>query len=177
MADNEGSIRLLTLGELCLAKSVFGNSIPYHTVWIHHDSYLPLGLQKREFAMSPNGELYFRDWFRDDFSREKIDLQHLFIHEMTHVWQRERGMQVRLRGLFSWNADYGYRLDGRRLAQYPLEQQAQIVADNFVLETYGLGNWIELKTSKTVTSRNIVQHEADLKALYKVALRNFPNGL
>ncbi|MEQ4450064.1 hypothetical protein ACFX4S_06115 [Kosakonia sp. YIM B13605] len=86
-------------------------------------------------------------------------------------------MQVRLRGLFSWNADYGYRLDGRRLAQYPLEQQAQIVADNFVLETYGLGNGIELKTSKTVTSRNIVQHEADLKALYRVALRNFPNGL
>ncbi len=29
-AQQEGSLRLLTLGEIKLAKSVFGNSIPYH---------------------------------------------------------------------------------------------------------------------------------------------------
>lgn len=40
-AQQEGSLRLLTLGEIKLAKSVFGNSIEYHKVWIHHDSYLP----------------------------------------------------------------------------------------------------------------------------------------
>ncbi|WP_072037780.1 type VI secretion protein [Enterobacter sp. Bisph1] len=177
MADNEGETRLLTSGELRLAKSVFGNSINYHTVWIHHDSYLPFGLQNKEYAMSPNGEIYFRDWYRKDFSQEKIDLQHLFIHEMTHVWQRARGMHVRLRGLFSWNADYGYRLDGRKLSQYPLEQQAQIVADSFVLKNYGLSKWIELKTSKTITIKNIVQGEDGLTALYNNALRYFPNGL
>ena len=86
-------------------------------------------------------------------------------------------MQVFLRGLYSWRADYGYRLDGRKLAQYPLEQQAQIVADHFILETYGLRKWIELKTAGVVTLKNVVQYEEELKSLYKVALRNFPTGL
>ncbi len=40
-AQQEGSLRLLTLGEIKLAKSVFDNSIEYHKVWIHHDSYQP----------------------------------------------------------------------------------------------------------------------------------------
>lgn len=177
MAENEGFLRLLTLGELRLARSVFGNSIRYHTVWIHHDSYIPFGLQLKEYVMTPNGELYFRDWYKNDFSTEKQDLQHLFIHEMMHVWQRERGMQVFLRGLLSWYVDYGYHLDDRKLTQYPLEQQAQIVADHFILETYGLAKWIELKALKVVTSKNVVQHEAELKSLYRVALRNFPIGL
>ncbi|WLI78049.1 type VI secretion protein [Kosakonia sp. H02] len=177
MVKKEGPVRLLTLGELRLARSVFGDSIRYHTVWIHHDSYLPFGLQFKEYVMAPNGEIYFRHWYKNDFSTEKKDLQHLFIHEMTHVWQRERGMQVLLRGLFSWHADYGYRLDGRKLSQYPLEQQAQIVADNFILETYGLAKWIELKTLRIVTLKNVVQYEDELRNLYKVALRNFPVGL
>jgi len=97
MSKKEGSLRLLTLGELRLARSVFGNTIRYHTVWIHHDSYLPFGLQFDNYVMSPNGEIYFREWYRDDFSTKEADLQHLFIHEMMHVWQRERGMQVFLR--------------------------------------------------------------------------------
>lgn len=177
MSNKEGTLRLLTLGELRLARSVFGNAIRYHTVWIHHDSYLPFGLQFDNYVMSPNGEIYFREWYRDDFSTKEADLQHLFIHEMMHVWQRERGMQVLLRGLYSWRADYGYRLDGRKLAQYPLEQQAQIVADHFILETHGLRKWIELKTAGVVTLKNVVQYEEELKSLYKVALRNFPTGL
>ncbi|EOI3545964.1 hypothetical protein ACMSZT_000723 [Cronobacter dublinensis] len=84
-AQQEGSLRLLTPGEIKLAKSVFGNSIPYHKVWIHHDSYLPLGIQGDYAALTPNGELYFRYWYRDDFSTSTANLQHLFIHEMSHV--------------------------------------------------------------------------------------------
>lgn len=60
MSDNEGSQRLLTPGEIALAKSIFGNSIVYPRVWIHHASYFPFKLQGRNTAMSPNGELYFR---------------------------------------------------------------------------------------------------------------------
>lgn len=39
--QKEGSLRLLTSGEIRLAKSIFGDSIHYHKVWIHHGSYLP----------------------------------------------------------------------------------------------------------------------------------------
>ena len=56
----EGTLRLLTSGEIALAKSVFRSTIPYHKVWIHFDSYLPFGLQDQYTAMAPNGEIYFR---------------------------------------------------------------------------------------------------------------------
>ncbi|MBP2167960.1 hypothetical protein J2125_001152 [Erwinia toletana] len=39
--QNEGSLRLLTQGEIKLARTVFENSIQYHKVWIHHDSSPP----------------------------------------------------------------------------------------------------------------------------------------
>ena len=78
--EKEGSLRLLTSGEIVLAKSVYKSTIPYHKVWIHHDSYLPLGLQNKNTAMSPNGEIYFRHWYRDDYASTLPFLQHLFIH-------------------------------------------------------------------------------------------------
>ena len=78
--EKEGSLRLLTSGEITLAKSVYKSTIPYHKVWIHHDSYLPFGLQNKNTAMSPNGEIYFRHWYRDDYASALPFLQHLFIH-------------------------------------------------------------------------------------------------
>lgn len=52
--------------------------------------------------MSLNGELYFRRaLYRSDFTVHHL-AQHLFIHEMAHVWQHQRGMWVGTRGLLSW---------------------------------------------------------------------------
>jgi len=82
--SKEGTLRLLTLGEIALAKTVFRSSIDYNKVWIHHNSYLPFDLQDKHTAMTPNGELYFRYWYKEDFSKETSDTQHLFIHEMSH---------------------------------------------------------------------------------------------
>ncbi|MBP2167961.1 hypothetical protein J2125_001153 [Erwinia toletana] len=39
--------------------------------------------------MTPNGELYFRSWYQNDFSVADFPSKHLFIHELSHVWQRE----------------------------------------------------------------------------------------
>lgn len=57
--QNEGSLRILKHGEVTLAKRVFGDTIEYHKVWIHHGSFFPFELQDDETTMSPNGELYF----------------------------------------------------------------------------------------------------------------------
>lgn len=133
----EGALRLLTPGEIQLGRKVFSETITWHKVWIHHDSYLPLGLQNQSVAMSPDGEIYFREWYRNDFSREPFELQHLFIHEMSHVWQRERGMNVIARGLLSWAVSYHYTLNNRKLRQYPMKQRAQIIADYFLLKKFG----------------------------------------
>lgn len=67
----------------------------------------------------------------------------MFIHELTHVWQHQNGMWVRTRGLFSNLVDYNYSLDRKKkLSDYGMEQQASIVADYFILKTYGVARFI-----------------------------------
>lgn len=87
--QQEGITRALTPGEINLARSVFGSTIFYQSVLVHCDSYLPFGLQNQYTAMSPNGELYFRRaLYRPDFTAHHL-AQHLFVHEMAHVWQHQ----------------------------------------------------------------------------------------
>lgn len=169
----EGGARLLTSGEIALAKTVFGSTIDYSMVWIHKGSYLPFDLQDKNTAMTPNGELYFRDWYRDDLSATLPFLQHLFIHEMSHVWQRTKGMNVIGRGLISWMVSYRYRLDGRLLNEYPMEQQAQIIADHFSLQTEGYRGWCNLIINNDITLDGDIS-ETIIRQRYKDTLRGFP---
>lgn len=138
----DGGLRRLRLGEINLASSLYGYSIRYNQVWIHLESYLPFNLQNPVQAMSPDGEMWFRpEKYEHDFStpekQKTPNAQHLFLHEMMHVWQHQRGMWVRMRGAFSWAADYTYSLDRANLLHYSLEQQASIVSDYWLLKHYG----------------------------------------
>ncbi|MCK6986676.1 hypothetical protein L8Q72_13250, partial [Enterobacter cloacae] len=51
------------------------------------------------------------------------------------------GQWVRMRGAFSWAAEYTYRLDKKKLTDYSLEQQASILADYWLLLVYGISKW------------------------------------
>lgn len=141
-----GGLRLLTLGEINLAKTLYGLSIRYNEVWIHRGSYLPFNMQDFRTAMKPNGEIYFMEGtYEHDFSMShrtmsRIVGAHLFLHEMMHVWQHQHGMMVRLRGAFSWAVDYTYSLDKHHLLDYRLEQQASLISDYWLLKTYGFEN-------------------------------------
>ena len=53
-----GGIRQLTIGQIALAKMLYGYSIRYHLVWVHMQSYLLFNLQPVDVAMSPNGEIW-----------------------------------------------------------------------------------------------------------------------
>lgn len=87
--------------------------------------------------MSPNGELYFRrSLYERDYANQDPEAQHLFIHGMAHVWQHQKGMWVRTRGLLSWAVSYQYRLDQPLLRHYSMEQQASIIADYFGANTF-----------------------------------------
>jgi len=169
----EGSLRRLTTGEIALAKSVFRSTIPYHKVWIHHDSYLPFGMQDKNTAMAPDGEIYFREHYREDYSLSVPFYRHMFIHEMAHIWQREKGMNVIGRGLVSWAVSYRYVLDERLLSDYPMEQQSQIIADYFSLQVEGYIKWCELRESNTITLDGDIGEQV-IRQQYVNALRGFP---
>lgn len=169
----QGRLRLLTRGEIALATTVFKNTIQYHTVWVHHDSYLPFNLQNKNTAITPNGEMYFRDNYHDDFSAAMPTFQHLFIHEMSHVWQRAKGMNVIARGLFSGLVSYRYQLDDCLLSEYPMEQQAQIIADSFTLQKEDYDTWIRLRNFGDITLDGDID-ESVIRQLYNKTLRGFP---
>jgi len=87
--------------------------------------------------MAPMGHLHFHPQaprYCDDFSAAPIADQAHFIHEMTHVWQAQklgRWYLVLRRHPF---CRYDYALKpGWHLAQYGLEQQAEIVRHAFML--------------------------------------------
>jgi len=132
--------RALTEGEIAMSRTVFGDAIDYSQVRMIRRKWWPL--QPRNTIMAPSGNLHFHpkgnEW-SDDFSKEPIPLQGLFIHEMTHVWQAQRRGRfylVLMRHPFC-RYDYAVRA-GWPLERYGLEQQAEIVSHAFLMRR-GMG--------------------------------------
>ena len=114
---------------------MFGDAIDYGRVRLIRRRWWPF--QPRGIVMAPSGNIHFHpedpNW-RHDFAAAPLTLQGLFIHEMTHVWQAQRGGRWFLplmRHPFC-HYDYRYRA-GRRFGAYGLEQQAEIVRHRFLL--------------------------------------------
>jgi len=167
-----GGVRQLTIGEIALAKTLYGGSIKYYRVWVHRESYLPFNLQPINFAMTPNGELWFREGtYSPDFSLDELPKKHIFMHEMMHAWQTQKGMFVRTRGLFSRFADYTYSLDKADLFHYGLEQQASIVSDYWLLLHFGFEGNNGLYKYRDYDPNGSVY---SLIQKYKSALKGFP---
>lgn len=115
--------RVLTAGEREMAVSVFGAALDVDRVRIVRGRFFPL--QPRQLAVAPNGRVYFHpDAYREDFSRESVTKRAWLVHELAHVMQHQHGMRVWLRALF--DRRYDYRIDGRRYADYGVEQQASL---------------------------------------------------
>ena len=123
--------RALTPGEIALVTSVFGDSfdaaitsVRNRKFWLFHPWWV---------TMAPDGHIWCHpngsDWCAD-FAAEPLGMRAHFIHEMTHVWQRQSG-----RNLIVARpplARYRYALvPGKPFARYGIEQQACIVADAY----------------------------------------------
>ena len=133
MSGRARSVRHLTAPEIALARSVFGDAIDYDAARIAHRKWA--FFQPRDRVMAPRGCIHFhpkgRD-YRDDFGTAALTDQGLFIHEMVHVWQHQRGIFLPL-ARHPW-CRYDYVLSpGRALHRYGIEQQAEIVRHAFLL--------------------------------------------
>lgn len=124
--------RLLTTGEIALARSVFGDSIDLSEVQLKTAWWVI-----KNYAVSPNGNIYFHpaDWITD-FSRASLSKKSWLIHELTHVWQLQQGLKV-VRGAVI-NRRYDYVLEtGKSFFKYGIEQQARMVQDYFIRHQRG----------------------------------------
>lgn len=125
--------RALTSGEIALARSVFGDAIDYDAAAIANRKWFVF--QPRRVTMAPMGCIHFHPGggaYRADFATASLALQGHFIHEMTHVWQHQRGVFLPLRRHPFCRYDYAIK-PGWTLARYGIEQQAEIVRHAFLL--------------------------------------------
>ena len=124
--------RYLTVGEIALARSVFGDSIRLDEVRLKTTWWV-----LKNYAVSPNGNIYFNpaDWI-DDFSAASLGKQSWLIHELTHVWQLQQGLKVVRGALIDRRYDYVLET-GKSFFKYGIEQQARMVQDYFVRRQRG----------------------------------------
>ena len=125
--------RPLTGGERELVRSIFGGAIALDSVRLHRRKWM--FFQPRRIVMAPDGDIWFHpdgpNW-SEDFAKAPIKLQGLFIHEMTHVWQHQKGINLILKRHPFCRYDYSIK-PGLPLGKYGIEQQAEIVRHAFLL--------------------------------------------
>jgi hypothetical protein len=118
--------------------------------------------QPRGTVMAPTGSIHFHPHctrYRDDFAAASLDDQGLFIHEMVHVWQHQKGIILPIARHPFCRYDYAIR-PGLPLHRYGIEQQAEIVRHAFMLRQgarlagpHGLGRYEEILPFGTGASR------------------------
>jgi hypothetical protein len=129
-----GQSRSLTEGEIKMAKGTFGDEVDYSKVKIYRKTWF--AFQGKDRVMSPNGNIYFHknsDLYFDDFSavtgKDAIVAKGIFMHEMTHVWQHQHGVNLVTAALLK---SYEYNLKpGAPFSSYNVEQQGDIVMHHY----------------------------------------------
>ena len=122
--------RKLTKEEITEARKVFGDEIDYSKVHVIDAKYF--FLQGKEFVMAPDGNLY---WPGECGNLVLCGKNGLFIHEMTHVMQYQKGINVLFKSLllqaarllsFGLYNPYEFDYDpDRAFDSYNLEQQGE----------------------------------------------------
>lgn len=131
--------RPLTAGEIALLAPVFGDELDVLRVRVRRDR---LPLQPADTYVTVGDAIHAPGaLWRDDYAARGVDRRRrgMFVHEATHVWQHQRGVDVAAAALAllvetrgDYRRAYRYRLDGRGFDAYGIEQQASIVEDWFV---------------------------------------------
>jgi hypothetical protein len=129
-------VRPLTLGEVEIVQSTFGDAIDTSRVRLIRGKWWPF--HPRRAAMAPMGHIWFHPQgggWSEDYSTEPLSLQAFFIHEMTHVWQAQKGGRFYLPLMRHPFCRYDYRLrTGKPFGRYGIEQQAEIVRHRFLAD-------------------------------------------
>jgi hypothetical protein len=127
--------RHLTEGEIALARTIFGDAIDYAPVTVNRRRWFPF--QPANVVMAPDGHIWINPkggLWSEDYCREPLKIQALFLHELTHVLQTQERGRFYLLLMRHPFCRYRYTVTpGRPFRRYGLEQQAEIVRHLFLL--------------------------------------------
>jgi len=127
--------RALTAAERRLAFAMFGSAVDLSRIRIRNACWWPF--QPRNTLMAPDGDIWCPPGgglWRDCYASDTLAMQALYLHEITHVWQAQRGGRWYLPLMRHPFCRYDYRIKaGKPFSRYGIEQQAEIVGDAFLL--------------------------------------------
>ena len=130
-----GALRRLTDGEEALATAVFGSALSTARVRI-----FALPVWRRPFAAGPGLVAWPAPDALRDFSRARLSVQGVFVHELTHVWQAQSGINLVLGKLKAGDGPEAYDYAptaGLRFSDLNIEQQAMAVQHAFLASRGG----------------------------------------
>jgi hypothetical protein len=123
-------LRRLTPAELALAAEVFGEDLDAVRVRIFAVPVWP-----RAFVAGPSLIVWPAREVPADFGDAPLHLQATFVHELTHVWQAQNGVNLLLSKIKAGDnaAAYAYELTaGTDFTRLNIEQQARVVEHAFL---------------------------------------------
>lgn len=129
-------IRPLTDGEAALAREAFGEALSLDTIrflpapWPFDRAFVPGRWLGREWVVWPGRTL------PPDISEASLKLQAVLIHELTHVWQAQQGVNLLTGKLRAGDrpASYEYPVGmDCNWGDLNIEQQAMVVEHRFRL--------------------------------------------
>lgn len=129
--------RRLTAGERALAVEMFGSGLDAARVRI-----LAIPVWNRAFVAGPRWIVWPAATLPRDFAAPEVPLgvQAVFVHELTHVWQAQRGVSLVLGKIKAGDSvrSYHYDLRGdRTFDAMNIEQQAMVVEHAFLASRGG----------------------------------------
>lgn len=124
------SLRSLTEGEADLGRELFGEGLEPRRIRILAQPVWP-----RAFAAGSRLMVFPVKAAAQDFSQAPMGLQGLFVHELTHVWQAQRGVGLLWAKLRCGDGPAAYAYDlrsGYSFDDLNIEQQAMVVQHAFL---------------------------------------------
>lgn len=120
----------LTDGEVTLARGIFGDEINTSVVRKHFSQARPGIAASVALASRRHIDFWGKRYHSEDYSDDtRWSMAHLYMHEMTHIWQQQNHLIV-YNFLFKKCDTYDYTLtEGSHFDDFCNEQQAEIVAD------------------------------------------------
>lgn len=134
-----GRWRRLTAGEAALAHEMFGDGLDPGRVRLFAQ---PLPWPVRAFVAGPRLIVWPWRSALADFAAAGVPLsvQAVFVHELTHVWQAQNGVNLALAKLRAGDGARAYDYDlvgGPAFERMNIEQQAMVVQHAFVASRGG----------------------------------------
>lgn len=128
------ALRALTKGEIALAREAFGQAIRVDAVrliaWPFARAFVAGRWFGRDWIVWPHRALV------EDFAKAPVRVQGVLVHELTHVWQAQQGVNLLLAKLKAGDRreSYAYTVDAEcRWDALNIEQQAMVMEHRFRL--------------------------------------------